>query len=181
MNTLQGSTIIIVGITLAGIAAFIIGLILRRSSVSLRQKDTEILYREELHNLKSIVSGQVRTKQLELSMDAINVSDEDVYCDKTRLNQVLLNLMSNAIKFTPAGGTVSVQLRQLPSSQSGRAPKRQKGAAVRARRCAHGTQGEALRTPPERAVAAAPYAGNLRKFWGECSKMAKMMHLHSRG
>ena len=90
---------------------------------------------------------QVRTKQLELSMDAINVSDEDVYCDKTRLNQVLLNLMSNAIKFTPAGGT----------------------------------QGEALRTPPERAVAAAPYAGNLRKFWGECSKMAKMMHLHSRG
>ena len=38
-----------------------------------------------------------------------------------------------------------------------------------------------VRTPPERAVAAAPYAGDLRKFWGECSKMAKMMHLHSRG
>ncbi len=35
--------------------------------------------------------------------------------------------------------------------------------------------------PPERAVVAAPYAENLRKFWGECSKMAKMMHLHSRG
>ncbi len=133
MNTLQVSTIIIVGITLAGIAAFVIWLILRRNSVSLKRKDIEILYREELHNLKSIVSGQVRTKQLELSMDAINVSDEDVYCDKTRLNQVLLNLMSNAIKFTPAGGTVSVQLRQLPSSQSGRAPKRQKGAAARAR------------------------------------------------
>lgn len=49
------------------------------------------------------------------------------------------------------------------------------------RSCPHGTQGEALRTPPERAVAAAPYAGNLRKFWGECSKMAKIMHLHSRG
>ena len=39
-------------------------------------------------------------------MDAIDITDEDVYCDKTRLSQVLLNLLSNAIKFTPAGGTV---------------------------------------------------------------------------
>lgn len=62
-----------------------------------------------------------------------------------------------------------------------RASKRQKGAAARARTCVRGTQGEALRAPPERAVAAAPHAGNSRKFWGECSKMAKMMHLHSRG
>ena len=44
-------------------------------------------------------------------MDAMDVTDEDVYCDKTRLNQVLLNLLSNAIKFTPAGGTVSVRLQ----------------------------------------------------------------------
>ena len=105
----------------------------RIESGKIHLEETEVNLSEVLHNLKSIVSGQVRTKQLELSMDAINVSDEDVYCDKTRLNQVLLNLMSNAIKFTPAGGTVSVQLRQLPSSQSGRAPKRQKGAAARAR------------------------------------------------
>ena len=41
-------------------------------------------------------------------MDAIDITDEDVYCDKTRLNQVLMNLLSNAIKFTPAGGTVSL-------------------------------------------------------------------------
>lgn len=47
-------------------------------------------------------------KQLELYMDAMDVTDEDVYCDKTRLNQVLMNLLSNAIKFTPAGGTIEV-------------------------------------------------------------------------
>ena len=58
-------------------------------------------------------------KQLELYMDAMDVTDEDVYCDKTRLNQILLNLLSNAIKFTPAGGTVSVRVRQLAGKVRG--------------------------------------------------------------
>ena len=46
-------------------------------------------------------------------MDALDVTDEDVYCDRTRMGQILLNLLSNAIKFTPAGGTVSVRVRQF--------------------------------------------------------------------
>ena len=54
-------------------------------------------------------------------MDAMDVTNEDVYCDKTRLNQVLLNLLSNAVKFTPAGGTVSVRLKQLPGTAKGSA------------------------------------------------------------
>ncbi|WP_288743333.1 response regulator, partial [uncultured Clostridium sp.] len=58
---------------------------------------------------------------LELYMDAMDVTNEDIYCDKTRLNQVLLNLLSNAVKFTPAGGTVSVRLKQCPGTQSGSA------------------------------------------------------------
>ena len=52
-------------------------------------------------------------------MDAMDVTNEDVYCDKTRLNQVLLNLLSNAVKFTPAGGTVSVRIRQYPGKVKG--------------------------------------------------------------
>ena len=53
-------------------------------------------------------------------MDIIDVTDEDVYCDKTRLNQVLLNLLSNAIKFTSPGGTVSVRVAQLPNAPEGK-------------------------------------------------------------
>ena len=52
-------------------------------------------------------------------MDVMDVTDEDVYCDRTRLNQILLNLLSNAIKFTPAGGTVSVRVRQLAGKVRG--------------------------------------------------------------
>ena len=70
-------------------------------------------------HLKNILSGQIHAKQLDLYMDAMDVTNENVYCDKTRLNQVLLNLLSNAVKFTPAGGTVSVRLKQFPGTVKG--------------------------------------------------------------
>ena len=92
----------------------------RIESGKIHLEETEVNLSDVLHDLKAIVSGQIHAKQLELYMDAMDVTDEDVYCDKTRLNQVLLNLLSNAIKFTPAGGTVSVRLRQLPGTQKGR-------------------------------------------------------------
>ena len=89
----------------------------RIESGKIHLEETKVNLSDLLHDLKTIISGQIHAKQLELYMDAMDVTDEDVYCDKTRLNQVLLNLLSNAIKFTPAGGTVSVRLRQFPSTQ----------------------------------------------------------------
>ena len=91
----------------------------RIESGKIHLEEVEVNLSEVLHDLKTIVSGQVFAKQLELYMDATDVTDEDVYCDKTRLNQILLNLLSNAIKFTPAGGTVSVRVRQLAGNVHG--------------------------------------------------------------
>ena len=85
----------------------------RIESGKLQLEETEVNLAEMLHDIKTIVSGQIHAKQLELYMDALDVTDEDVYCDRTRMGQILLNLLSNAIKFTPAGGTVSVRVRQL--------------------------------------------------------------------
>ncbi len=91
----------------------------RIESGKIHLEEVEVNLSDVLHDLKTIVSGQIYAKQLELYMDAMDVTDEDVYCDKTRLNQILLNLLSNAIKFTPAGGTVSVRVRQLAGQVRG--------------------------------------------------------------
>ena len=91
----------------------------RIESGKLQLEETEVNLSEMLHDIKTIVGGQVHAKQLELYMDALDVTDEDVYCDRTRMGQILLNLLSNAIKFTPAGGTVSVRVRQLAGTVRG--------------------------------------------------------------
>ena len=91
----------------------------RIESGKIHLEETEVSLSDVLHDLKTIISGQIHAKQQELYMDAMDVTNENVYCDRTRLNQVLLNLLSNAVKFTPAGGTVSVRLKQYPGTVKG--------------------------------------------------------------
>lgn len=91
----------------------------RIESGKIQLEEVEANLSEMLHDIKTIIGGQIHAKQLELYMDVIDVTDEDVYCDRTRINQVLLNLLSNSIKFTPPGGTVSVRVSQIHNAPEG--------------------------------------------------------------
>lgn len=92
----------------------------RIESGKIHLEESEVNLSDVLHDLKTIISGQIHAKQLELFMDTLDVVDEDVFCDKIRLNQVLLNLLSNAIKFTPPGGAVSVRVAQIHNAPEGK-------------------------------------------------------------
>ncbi len=74
---------------------------------------------ELIHNLVNIIQPQVKSKQLEMFIDTFEVANEDVIADPLKLNQIFINLMSNAIKYTPAGGTVAFRIMQQTTFKHG--------------------------------------------------------------
>lgn len=74
---------------------------------------------EIFHSLKNIIQADINAKQQEIFIDTVEVHDEDIICDRLRLNQVLLNIVSNAIKYTQPGGTIVIRIVQKGVSQSG--------------------------------------------------------------
>ena len=72
-----------------------------------------------VHDIRSIIQPNISSKRLSLFIDTMDVVDEDIITDPLRLNQVLLNILSNAIKFTPTGGMVSIRIAQKPGTPKG--------------------------------------------------------------
>ena len=72
-----------------------------------------------VHDVRSIIQPNVAAKRLSLFIDTMDIEDEDIITDPLRLNQILLNILSNAIKFTPTGGMISIRIAQKNGAPKG--------------------------------------------------------------
>ena len=73
-----------------------------------------------VHDVRSIIQPNVSAKRLSLFIDTMDVENEDIITDPLRLNQILLNILSNAVKFTPTGGMISIRIAQKNGAPKGR-------------------------------------------------------------
>ena len=74
---------------------------------------------ETVENLVNISQPMIKEKNLEFNFHINRVEKEYLYADQLRLNQIYINILSNAIKYTEPGGRVSVDLREETSPKSG--------------------------------------------------------------
>ena len=76
--------------------------------------------REVMDCIVNIIQPQIKAKNQQFNAAAYEILSENVRCDSVRLNQVLINLLGNAVKFTPENGLVQVAVYQeaLPGDVS---------------------------------------------------------------
>jgi len=80
---------------------------------------------ENLYDIKdsgsqiySVFVNDLKRKNLTLNAE-LHIEHNCIYCDELKLKQIMLNLLSNSIKYTNEGGTINIELREFPSSKKG--------------------------------------------------------------
>ena len=74
---------------------------------------------ETVENLVNLSQPMIKEKNIEFRFRASRMEKEYLYADKLRLNQICINILSNAIKYTEPGGRVSVDMHQEESQKAG--------------------------------------------------------------
>ena len=87
----------------------------RIESGNLTIEEENVDLEELIDDIRLITQADVEAKNLELSIDTGNLKHGNVVTDKLHLSQVLLNILSNAIKFTPEGGTINFSAGERPA------------------------------------------------------------------
>lgn len=80
----------------------------------------EIVWNVEEFNdsLSSVFAEEIKSKELTFRRE-IDIEHPYVWCDSIKLREVFINIISNAVKFTPRGGTITMTLTELPSDREG--------------------------------------------------------------
>ena len=70
------------------------------------------------YSIYSVMENDIRNKNIDFKR-TVNVEHKCVYCDSTKLREIFLNILSNAIKYTHEGGKITMDLMEIPSDREG--------------------------------------------------------------
>lgn len=87
-------------------------------TVTLKLEATDLS--ELFHSVNTVFEADIQKKNIQYSEDA-HVPHKFAYCDKTKLEEIYLNIVSNAIKYTPDGHAIRVEIHELPSEDEKKA------------------------------------------------------------
>ena len=83
----------------------------RIESGKIHLQEDEVSLKEIFSEIENLMQSMIEEKKLTFVVNK-NITNNYVFCDKLRLNQVLINLLGNAVKFTPEGGTITLDIKQ---------------------------------------------------------------------
>jgi len=86
----------------------------RIESGRMHLEETECNLPDVMYELENMLTMEMQSRNLNFHIDLEGVSDGQIICDRLHLNQILLNLLGNAIKFTASGGKISIRVLEEP-------------------------------------------------------------------
>lgn len=90
----------------------------RIESGKIRIQEDEVSIKDVIQNAQNLIQSMAEEKNQKFVIKT-NIFNNYIYCDKLRLNQILFNLLGNAVKFTPVGGEVTLEINQEKEAPEG--------------------------------------------------------------
>ncbi len=87
----------------------------RIESGQVQIEETECKISEIVENIEAIISTEAAKRGQTLKVQLKNLHNDRVYCDKTRLEQILLNILYNSVKYTQNTGTIEFLVQEFPA------------------------------------------------------------------